>query len=38
MVRDEHSEWFDIIPGFHCREESGGSSLLFAEVKRMSKK
>lgn len=36
MVRDwknEHREWFDIIPGFHCREGSGDSWLLCAEVK-----
>lgn len=36
MFRDEHSEWFDIIPGFHCREGSGGSLLLYAEVEGMT--
>lgn len=36
MVGDEHCQWFDLIPGFHCREGSGGSSLLYAEVKGMT--
>lgn len=32
-TRRMNREWFDIIPGFHCREGSGGCWLLCVEVK-----